>query len=139
MRLSSVRLETSPRRLLQHPVGIVADVAAAFRALVGEADGFWLDSAAPEASSARPGVHYLGRGERLVIAGRVLDTLRAELADHPIEATTSRRSAWGSSAGWSTSFAPRRSVRPWTRSRRRQRFCASIGCSPSTPPPARDV
>ena len=86
MRLSSVRLETSPRRLLQHPVGIVADVAAAFRALVGEADGFWLDSAAPEASSARPGVHYLGRGERLVIAGRVLDTLRAELADHPIEA-----------------------------------------------------
>ncbi|WP_294179992.1 anthranilate synthase component I family protein [uncultured Schumannella sp.] len=82
MRPTSPRHELAPRRVLEHPVGIVPDAAAAFRALVGEADGFWLDSAAPEANGAT-GTHYLGRGDPVAIEGSVLEALRAELASDP--------------------------------------------------------
>jgi len=68
----------SGTRLLRHPVGLVADLPAAFRALVGDGDGFWLDSAAPD--PGRPDArHYLGAGERIFLDGPVLPALRAEL------------------------------------------------------------
>lgn len=74
----------APRRLLRHPIGLVADAARAFRVLVGDNDGFWFDSAAPapgrDGRAGRSGTHYLGAGERVALDGGVLDALRAELA-----------------------------------------------------------
>ncbi len=68
------------RRLLRHSLGFAVDPEAAVRTLdTGGGDLFWLDS-------GRHGVHVLGGGVRILPErGRVLDTLRAELAREPIE------------------------------------------------------
>jgi para-aminobenzoate synthetase component 1 len=84
------------QRLLRHPLGRWVDPARAFAALCGgDTDVVWLDGGA----EATEGRSYLGRASRTITTestvGSVLDRLRHELADNPIEA-----SGDGFALGW---------------------------------------
>jgi len=65
-----------PARVLRHPLGFRVEPADAWRALLAdEPNSFWLDS------GQGAGLSYLGAGSRVIGGPRVLEQLRAELAD----------------------------------------------------------